>query len=451
MSVRLVDPSSGQFIRSIPFHDDSEIEKTLAASSQAFNVWRRCRLQERLNVVATFEAAMATRREELARQISLEMGKVLREALAEVDKSITSCAQLRQLYPKWKSEREYCEGDYAVTYEALGPVLAIMPWNFPVWQVIRFAIPALMGGNSVILKHAPNTWGVAEMLTNIFAGVFPAGVFMNLFIDVDRIPKLVADSRLRGVSLTGSRRAGSRVGALAGEHLKKCVLELGGSDAYVILDDADIEQAAEICVQGRMVNAGQSCVAAKRFIVTQRNAKLFTEAVIERMRAVQWGAAMDPRSGVGPLARQDLRDGLHGQVEKSREHGARCVLGGVIPETPGFYYPPSVLTDVQPGHVAFDEELFGPVASIVTAGNEDEAVDLANLSRYGLGGAVFSRDVDRARRIAREKFESGMVFVNDFVRSDARVPFGGVKDSGLGRELGREGCFEFCNVKTVKS
>lgn len=450
MSVQLVDPSSGRELREISFHPDSVIEDTLTLSNHAYGTWRRLPLIERLEIVEAFEGALSGRRERMAEEISIEMGKVQRESLSEMDKCIASCTQLRGLYPKWKSEREYREGEYTVSYESLGPVLAIMPWNFPVWQVIRFAIPALLGGNTVILKHAPNTWGVAELLAETFNEVFPRGVFTNLFIDVSKIPRLIADSRLRGVSLTGSRSAGSKVGALAGEHLKKCVLELGGSDAYVILDDADVERAVEVCVQGRLVNAGQSCVAAKRFIVTKRNAHAFTEAMVERMKIVKWGPALESQSQIGPLARKDLRDGLHVQLERSRQQGARCLLGGAIPDNPGFYYPPSVLADVQPGQVAFDEELFGPVGAIVTARDEAHALELANRSRYGLGGAVFSRDVERAYRIARDEMDSGMVFVNDFVRSDTRVPFGGVKESGLGRELGREGCFEFCNVKTVK-
>ena len=445
----IIDPSTGLKVREIPFSDWSSTALALERSFAVSEHWRQMSLEARLHCVKVFEDRLQVRKEALANQISKEMGKIRSEAMGEINKCITSCAQLRELFPQWKAEKEYSVGEFSVHYEPLGPVLGIMPWNYPVWQVVRFAIPVLLNGNTILLKHAPSTFGVAEMLTEVFAEAFPEAVFLNLFIDVDQVPTLLSDQRLRGVSLTGSRMAGSKVGALAGQHLKKCVLELGGSDAYVILDDADIELAADVCTRGRLINVGQSCVAAKRFIVTRKNLKAFTEAMVSRFEKIKWGSP-DSESDIGPMARKDLRDALHGQVKASIAAGAQALVGGQIPDNEGFYYPASVLAGVKPGQVAFEEELFGPVAAIIEAKDEAEAIVLANRSCYGLGGAVFSKDIERAKQIALKKMDSGMVFVNDYVRSDARIPFGGIKDSGLGRELGREGSFEFCNIKTLK-
>lgn len=450
MKSLIIDPSTGRTLREIPYSDWATTELDIKNSFEAYAHWRQVSLETRLNCVKVFEERLKARKQELAHQISKEMGKIQSEAVGEINKCITSCAQLRELFPKWKAEKEYTVDEFSIHYEGLGPVLGIMPWNYPVWQVVRFAIPALLNGNTILLKHAPSTWGVAEMLTEVFAEAFPYSVFLNLFIDVDQVPRLIADSRLRGVSLTGSRTAGAKVGALAGEHLKKCVLELGGSDAYLILDDADIELAADVCTRGRLINAGQSCVAAKRFIVTRKNVKVFTEALVSRFQKIKWGPTAGDQVEIGPMARKDLRDALHAQVMKSVSQGAKRLVGAELPAYEGFYYPASVLADVRPGQVAFDEELFGPVASIIEAKDEKEAIALANSSRYGLGGAVFSKDLERAKYIALKELDSGMVFVNDYVRSDARIPFGGIKDSGLGRELGREGSFEFCNIKTLK-
>jgi succinate-semialdehyde dehydrogenase/glutarate-semialdehyde dehydrogenase len=384
--------------------------------------------------------------------ITSEMGKVRKDAVAEVVKCVASCKSLRENFPKWKSERDYSlSSGYSVHHEPLGVLLGIMPWNFPLWQVVRFAIPALMCGNTILLKHAPSTWGTAEFLGDLFKQAFPEGAYVNLKIDVPVAGRLIADTRVRGVSLTGSRGAGSSVGEIAGKHLKKCVLELGGSDAYVVLDDADLDLAADVCAKGRMVNAGQSCVAAKRFIVTKKNANEFTERFRAKLADVKWGDPELPSSQIGPMARKDLRDQLAEQVKASVAKGARVALGGEVPKQSAYYYPPSLLTQVQPGQVAFDEELFGPVAALIEADDEAQAFRLANMSRYGLGGAVFSKDVERAKRAAIREMEAGMVFVNDFVKSDAMVPFGGVKDSGIGRELGREGVFEFTNTNLVKA
>lgn len=324
-----------------------------------------------------------------------------------------------------------------------------MPWNFPLWQVVRCAAPTLVAGNALLLKHAENVQGCAEALVALFrdAGL-PAELFPNLALGLEQLPALIRDRRVAAVTLTGSTRAGRAVAEVAGSALKKCVLELGGSDAYLVLADADLALAAHTCVTSRLVNGGQSCIAAKRFVVLESVRAEFTARVVAEMGAKSMG---DPRTAVdvGPMARADLRAALHAQVRHSIERGARCLLGGEIPPGPGFFYPPTVLADVAPGQPAYAEELFGPAAAILAARDEADAVRLANDTSFGLGAAVFTADVERGLRLAREQLQAGSVFVNDLVRSDPRLPFGGIKDSGFGRELASFGLREFVNVKTV--
>lgn len=441
MSVQTIDPSTGEVLREFEFLSEAELETLIQESAEAFRHWRKVPLKTRLECVRVFAEGLQGGRLSLAESIHHEMGKPMREALGEVDKCVASCHALREHFPRWKQQLEYQTGNgYSVVHEPLGPLLGIMPWNFPLWQVVRFAVPAILCGNSILLKHAPNTWGTAEMISDYFRQTFPDGLYQNLQIDVAPVAKIIADARVRGVSLTGSRRAGQSVGQQAGAQLKKFVLELGGSDAYVILDDADLAQAAKVCAQARLVNTGQSCVAAKRFIVTKKNAEEFTGMFTAEMQAAK---------DLGPMARKDLRDGLHDQVQRSLKNGARKVLGGELPCGKGFFYPTSVLAGVRPGQAAFDEELFGPVGAVIEATNEEDAFRLANHTVYGLGGAIFSRDTERALSLAQSELDAGMIAINDFVRSDALAPFGGIKDSGLGRELGREGAFEFTNIKSI--
>jgi succinate-semialdehyde dehydrogenase/glutarate-semialdehyde dehydrogenase len=450
MSVQIINPATEKVLREYEFMSAAETEQAVEHGAEAFRHFRKLEMEARLECVRTFETAMHSALEILSERITNEMGKTHKEAVGEVNKCIASCKTLRENFPRWKTEKEYAlPTGHSVHHEPLGLLLGIMPWNFPVWQVVRFAIPALLCGNTIMLKHAPNTWGVAELIEDLFRQSFPFAVYQNLKIDVPMIERLIADFRVRGVSLTGSRAAGISVGQQAGAHLKKCVLELGGSDAYVLLDDADLDLAAEVCAAGRLVNAGQSCVAAKRFIVTKKNAAGFIERFRARLEKARWGDPLQTTTDIGPLARRDLRDQLANQVRKSVSQGSKLVLGGEVPKVTGFFYPPSMLTGVQPGQAAFDEELFGPVAAVTEAADEKQAIELANRSRYGLGGGVFSRDPERAKKIAIQEIDSGMVFVNEFVKSDAMVPFGGVKDSGLGRELGRDGAFEFTNTKLV--
>jgi succinate-semialdehyde dehydrogenase/glutarate-semialdehyde dehydrogenase len=337
-----------------------------------------------------------------------------------------------------------------VTFEPLGVVLAVMPWNFPFWQVFRFAAPALMAGNVGVLKHASNVPGCALAIENVFrqAG-FPEHAFRTLLVSGSRVDPIIEHPCVRAVTLTGSAPAGRAVARKSGEMLKKTVLELGGSDPYVILEDAVLEQAATACVTSRIINAGQSCIAAKRFVVVEPVRERFERLFVEQMRAKRMGDPLHETTDIGPQARRDLRDELHRQVAASIDCGARCLLGGEIPEGKGAFYPPTVLADVRKGMPAYDEELFGPVAAIIPAQDEKDAVRIANDTVFGLGAAIFTTDTARGERIAAAELDAGACFVNAFVRSDPRLPFGGVKESGYGRELSHFGIKEFVNIKTV--
>jgi succinate-semialdehyde dehydrogenase/glutarate-semialdehyde dehydrogenase len=381
-----------------------------------------------------------------------EMGKITAEGRLEVEKCAWACEFYAENAERFLSP-ETVETDAAksfVSFSPLGVILAVMPWNFPFWQVFRFAAPALMAGNVGVLKHASNVPGCAMAVENVFhkAG-FPPHVFRSLLVGSSQVDALIESPHVRAVTLTGSTPAGKSVARKAGEMLKKTVLELGGSDPYVVLEDADLEEAVTICAASRLINAGQSCIAAKRFIVVESLAKPFEELMVARMRKVKWGNPLEKDTGIGPLARHDLRDEIHRQVTESMKAGAVCLLGGEIPEGKGAFYPPTVLTCVRKGMAAFDEEIFGPVAAIIPVRDEAEAVRTANESPFGLGAAVFTRDRERGERIARDELEAGSCFVNAYVKSDPRLPFGGVKESGYGRELSHFGIREFVNIKTV--
>jgi succinate-semialdehyde dehydrogenase/glutarate-semialdehyde dehydrogenase len=392
------------------------------------------------------------RSDEYARLMADEMGKLLSEGRAEVEKCAWVCEYYADNAEKFLA-REEIQTDASrsfVTFEPLGVILAVMPWNFPLWQVFRFAAPGLMAGNTGVLKHASNVQGCALAIEAVFreAG-FPENVFRTLVIGSKLANHAIEHPKVRAVTLTGSTPAGRSVASKAGELLKKTVLELGGSDPYVILEDADLDLAVDACVTGRMINGGQSCIAAKRFIVPEKIRSDFETRFVEKMKAKKLGDPLQEDSDVGPQARSDLRDELHLQVTQSIEKGARCLVGGEVPDMPGAFYPPTVLTDVVKGMPAYDEELFGPVAAIIPVGDEDEAIRVANDSVFGLGAAVFTRDAARGEEIAARQLQAGCCFVNAFVRSDPRLPFGGVKESGYGRELGDYGIKEFVNIKTV--
>jgi succinate-semialdehyde dehydrogenase/glutarate-semialdehyde dehydrogenase len=381
-----------------------------------------------------------------------EMGKPVSQGRAEVEK----CAWVCDYYADNAAaflKAEPVETDAAksfVTFQPLGVVLAVMPWNFPLWQVFRFAAPALMAGNAGVLKHASNVPGCALAIEDVFGKAgFPSDVFRTLLVGSAQVNAIIENPHVKAVTLTGSTPAGRAVARKAGEMLKKTVLELGGSDPYVVFADADLHAAVSTCVTSRLINSGQSCINAKRFVVVEPLRQQFETLFVERMRGMQMGDPLDESTEVGPQARADLRDELNEQVSKSIAKGARCLLGGEVPDGPGAFYPPTVLTDVTRGMPAYDEELFGPVAAIITAKNEHEAIEIANDSVFGLGAAVFTSDVAKGEQIAAEELEAGACFVNAFVKSDPRLPFGGIKESGYGRELSHYGIREFVNIKTV--
>ena len=452
MALQSISPTDGALVREYPEASEAEVQAALEAAADAFAPWRRTSFEERAVVLRRAARLLRDRAGSLARLMALELGKPVSQGAAEAEKCASACDfyaehAARLLAPEpapSDASQSY------VAFEPLGVVLAVMPWNFPLWQVFRFAAPALMAGNAALLKHASNVTGCALAIEEILhASGVPPAAFRALVVPSSRVAGLIEAPEVAAVTITGSTPAGRAVAAKAGECLKKSVLELGGSDAYVVLEDADLEATAETCAASRLINGGQSCIAAKRFVVVEPVRREFEERLVERMRARTVGDPLDAHTAVGPLARRDLRDELERQVLASLASGAEARLGCATPPGSGAFYPPSVLASVRPGMAAFDEELFGPVAAVVTAEDEADAIRLANLTPFGLGAAVFTRDRARGERIARYELEAGSCFVNAFVRSDPRLPFGGVKQSGYGRELGAFGIREFVNVKTV--
>ncbi len=457
---RVVDPATGEIVRTVEGQSAEEAQAIARRAHHAFDGWRRTTFADRAKLMNQAAAVLRRRLDEFTALMTVEMGKTLTEGRAEIEKCAYACefyAQHAEDYlarePVEMGEAPGSTADAPkafVTYNPLGVVLAIMPWNFPFWQVIRFAAPALMAGNVGLLKHASNVPGCAMALESVFrqAG-FPPDVFRTLLIPSSQVAGLIESEMVAAVTLTGSVEAGRKVAAAAGAALKKTVLELGGSDAYVVLEDADPDHAAEICVAGRMVNGGQSCIAAKRFVVVKALRGAFEQAVVKRMGAFELGDPKNPAAKLGPMESVGARDAIHAQVQDSIKAGARLLLGGQIPDRPGAWYPATVLTDVKPGQPAHDEEVFGPVAAIIEAIDEADAIRIANDSPFGLGAAVITPDLARGERIAAEELEAGMAFVNQNVRSDPRLPFGGVKNSGYGREVSYFGIREFCNIKSV--
>ncbi|HEY1921148.1 MAG TPA: NAD-dependent succinate-semialdehyde dehydrogenase, partial [Tepidisphaeraceae bacterium] len=418
----------------------------------AFSVWRKFSIRDRATLMSRAGSVLRRGRDELAKLMTAEVGKTISGSESEVEKCAAACDFFAEKAGDFLSPRVIgsdASKSY-VRFDALGPVLAIMPWNFPFWQVIRFAAPALMAGNVAVLKHAPNVPGCSLAIEKVFSEAgFPAGVFSSLLIsDNAAAQRLVDHPVIRAVTLTGSERAGAAVSAAAGGRLKKTVMELGGSDAFIVLADVDIEMVAAKAAEARCINNGQSCIAAKRFIVEEPIADRFEAAMIAAMGTMKVGDPMDHATQVGPLARLDLLHTLHEQVRRSIEQGAKLGLGGQRRSGKGFFYEPTVLTAVLPGMAAFDEETFGPVAAIIRARDAGDAVRLANQSRYGLGASIWTKDAGRAELLAAE-IEAGSVFINGIVKSDSRLPFGGIKNSGWGRELSQFGIHEFVNVKTI--
>ncbi len=455
--LRSVNPATGETVQEYAETARSAVTAALELADRAFRSWRAVPFAERAAVLRAAAARLRTRAAGDARLMAREMGKPIAQGRGEAEKCAWVCDHFAEHAERYLAPEPVAMGRDAarayVAFPPLGVVLAVMPWNFPYWQVFRFAAPALMAGNACVLKHASNVSGCALAIEEIFreAGL-PSGLFTTLLIPSSAVGGVIESPHVRAVTLTGSAPAGRAVAAAAGRALKKSVLELGGSDPYVILEDADLDRAAETCAASRIINAGQSCIAAKRFIVLERVRDAFTERFVAAMRAKRTGdplAEGDGAPDLGPMARVDLRDELHRQVEGSVARGARLLLGGAAPPEPGAWYPPTVLDGVGPGVPVYDEETFGPVAAIIAARDEADAIRIANDTPFGLGAAVFTRDVARGERIAAEEFEAGACFVNAFVRSDPRLPFGGVKESGYGRELAAFGIREFVNVKSV--
>ena len=452
MTIEAINPATGERIATYDEMSAATAGSIVEATHHAWLDWRRASFAQRAEPMRKAAQILRAEASEFARLMAREMGKPVRDGVAEAQKCALACDFYADNAARFLAP-EPVATDAAhsfVTFNPIGVVLAVMPWNFPFWQVFRFAAPGLMAGNAAVLKHASKVPGCALVIEDVFrrAG-FPANVFRTLMIGSANVEALIEHRLVRAATLTGSGQAGRAVARKAGEQLKKTVLELGGSDPYIVLDDADLDAAAAVCAKGRLVNSGQSCIAAKRFIVIENVRAAFEARFVERMRAAKMGDPLREDTEIGPQARHDLRDALHRQVESSIAMGARCLLGGRIPEGRGAYYPPTVLTDVRKGMPAYNEEVFGPVAAVISAANEEQAIAIANDSPFGLGAAVITRDTDRGERIASELIDSGCVFVNDAVRSDPRLPFGGVKESGYGRELSAYGIKEFVNIKTV--
>lgn len=452
MTFTSINPATGASIREYKGHEPAEVKESVRAAHRAFPAWRKAGFPARSEAMRTAAKLLRERADRYARLMAEEMGKPIQAGRGEVEKCAWVCEYYAENAESFLSPQtvETQAAKSFVAFEPIGVVLAVMPWNFPFWQVFRFAATALMAGNTALLKHASNVPGCALAIEEVFrdAGV-PDHVFRSLLIDSNQVKAVIKNPLVRAVTLTGSNKAGKAVAQLSGKMLKKTVMELGGSDPYVILKDADLELAVEKCVTSRLINSGQSCIAAKRFIVVEELKDEFERRFVERMRSARMGDPLSEETEIGPQARVDLRDELHDQVQRSIAKGARCLLGGEKPEGPGAFYPPTVLTDVKKGMPAYREELFGPVASIIAVKGEKTAIRTANDHIYGLGAAVFTANLERGERIATTELDAGCCFVNDFVKSDPRLPFGGVKESGYGRELSHYGIQEFVNIKTV--
>jgi succinate-semialdehyde dehydrogenase / glutarate-semialdehyde dehydrogenase len=451
MPLESVNPVTGSLIARYDTWSYAELDATVALAAGTNARWAAAPFSERGEALRSVASILRERSRPLARLMALEMGKPVSAGLGEVEKCAWTCEHFAEHGAELLADEPVATDASRsyIRYEPLGTVLGVMPWNFPLWQVFRFAAPALMAGNTVLLKHSSNVTGCSIAIERALADAgFPADAFRALLIAASQVEHVIEDRRVAAVSVTGSEAAGRSVGASAGRELKPSVLELGGSDPFIVLDDADLDEAARIGALARTQNSGQSCIAAKRFIVTARAYEEFLRRFIARMAAVVVGDPLDPRTEVGPLARRDLRDALHAQVAASVARGARVALGGTRPTGPGAFYPVTVVTDVVPGMAVHDEEVFGPVAAVTRVSDADAAVEVANQSRFGLGASVWTRELEQARELA-ERLQVGSVFVNGLVKSDPRLPFGGVKCSGYGRELSALGIREFVNAKTI--
>ncbi|MBI4135827.1 NAD-dependent succinate-semialdehyde dehydrogenase [Candidatus Uhrbacteria bacterium] len=473
MPIQSINPATAEVVKTFEEEEWESVQVKLENAQRAFYTWRDLNIENRAEIVGKMARVLRDRREEYAKLMTMEMGKPIVQGRAEVEKCAWACEYAAQMGPEWLKKEVVNANpglrDVAtpktssaatpprndnltrayVRFDPLGVILAVMPWNFPFWQFFRFAAGALTAGNTIVLKHASNVPQCALAIEEIFkkAGA-PDGLVQTVLVGGDAVASIIADPRIAAVTLTGSTAAGKKVAGTAGLYLKKCVLELGGSDPFIVCADADIAAAVQAAVTARTINTGQSCIAAKRFIVVREATEEFTSQFVKKMQALVVGDPMDEKTQIGPLARADLVDELDRQVRESVSKGARVLCGGKRREGSGNFYEPTVLADIKSGMPAYDEELFGPVASIIVANDADDAVRIANDSIYGLGAAIWTSDNAKAEKMAYQ-LECGAVFINDFVKSDPRLPFGGIKQSGYGRELGIYGIREFVNVKTV--
>ncbi|OBX24769.1 succinate-semialdehyde dehydrogenase/glutarate-semialdehyde dehydrogenase [Gelidibacter algens] len=448
-----INPTSEDEIKTYTYMTTDDAKNAVKQCHNAYLEWRMKPIEERGKIIKAIGEELMNQKDKLAALMTEEMGKLVKHGLQEIELCAGICkfTATEGINVLKDEERELADGGKGIiTYSPIGVIYGIQPWNFPAYQVIRYSIVNLMAGNGVLLKHAQNVTGSALLLQEIYetAGL-PKDLFKVLIIDHDQSDKIIEHDLVRGVTLTGSSEAGKIIGKKSGEVLKKTVLELGSNDAYLVLEDADVALAAKTCVQGRVYNNGETCVAAKRFIVTEKVYEEFKAAFVEGMKSIVTGDPTDKASKMGPLARKDLREKLHDQVEKSVKNGAKITLGGELPKGKGYFYPATVLEHVKPGQPAYDDELFGPVASLIKAKDDEDAMRIANDSRFGLGGGIFSKDENKAIELARKHFDTGMININSYGLAQPNMPFGGIKNSGFGREHGGFGIREFINAKSI--
>lgn len=450
--MKSINPHNNELINQYDELSRSEIDNAINNANKAYEIWRWVSFSERSKLFTKLAENLESDKTKLAQLMTDEMGKPIQEGRAEVDKCAWVCRYYAENAQEFLADKNI-QTDFTVSkisYNPLGVILAVMPWNYPLWQVFRFAVPTLMAGNTALLKHASNVSGCSLAIENLFKkSGFASGIFTSLLIGSDKVEDVLKNDSVKAVSLTGSTKAGKSVAECAGRHLKKSVLELGGSDAYLILDDKNLEETVELCAKSRLLNSGQSCIAAKRFIVLEEIHESFVSKLKSTMESYIVGNPSNETTQIGPIARKDLRDDLHEVVRNTIDSGAKLIMGGEIPKKDGSYYPVTILDGVEPGMPAYSEELFGPVATVIQAKDIDHAIEIANNSNFGLGSAVFTSNQELGLKIASEKLEAGAAFVNDFVKSDPRLPFGGIKESGYGRELSSNGIHEFVNIKTV--
>ena len=454
-SFKTTNPATEDVLETYEYMSSKEMEDAIESCHEAFLEWKIKSPEDRASYIKKVGESLKNHKEELTQLMTNEMGKLLKQSKQEVDLCAQICDWTAENGPEnLKDEKKELPngGKGIITYSPIGVIYGIQPWNFPVYQVMRYAIANLMAGNGVLLKHAANVTGTGLLLEKVFAEAgLPKNLFKVLVIDHDASDNVIKNKRVRGVTLTGSPEAGKVIGEKAGAELKKTVLELGSNDAYIVLKDADIETAVKACVNGRIYNNGETCVAAKRFVIVEEVYEEFRDAYVEKMKSIKAGDPNDKDSKIGPMARKDLREKLHDQVEKSVENGAKILCGGEILDQEGYYYPATVLENVASGQPAYDDELFGPVASLIKVKDEEEAFKVANDSRFGLGGGIFTKNESRAFELAKNHFDTGMVLITSFGLAQPNMPFGGVKDSGYGREHGGFGMKEFVNVKAMMS